>query len=182
MVDIFGANRRPLPSFALLTFVLTRLAAGHVAHDLRTHARSIEVLPPALDSRSSNFVGFSMFTNGTLSGLGLESACESALYQTVDCDAATSTLMTNGYVGSFDNATLAASVCDSGCGSSLAQLRDNVASSCGEAAELIDGLPFLGLVDMLRSNWNQSCFYDPDTGDNCNGESLTTPPLVVLTA
>ncbi|KAG6365631.1 hypothetical protein INS49_007242 [Diaporthe citri] len=119
---------------------------------------------------SGSFVGFSMFPNGTLSSLGLDldSACESALYQTVDCDDATSTLMTDGYIGSFDNATLTASVCAAGCGSSLAQLHADVATSCGEAAKLIDGLPFLSLVDMLWSNWNQSCFYDPATGENCN--------------
>jgi len=116
------------------------------------------------------FAGFSMFPNGTLSSMDLTSACESALYQTVYCDDATSSLMTSSYIGSFDNSTLTALVCDTGCEISIAQLHDSVLASCGEATDLVPGLPFLGLVDMLWSNWNQSCFVDPTTGDNCNGE------------
>ncbi|PMD34386.1 carbohydrate-binding module family 50 [Hyaloscypha variabilis F] len=139
---------------------------GHV-HHVRQLERSITNVTHALETDVA-FAGFSMFPNGTLSSMDLTSACESALYQTVYCDDATSSLMTSSYIGSFDNSTLTALVCDTGCESSIAQLHDSVLASCGEATDLVPGLPFLGLVDMLWSNWNQSCFVDPTTGDNCN--------------
>ena len=78
--------------------------------------------------------------------------------------------MTFGTFFSLNLPVLYDTVCDAGCGSSLVQLHDNVAASCGQTANLIPGLPVLGLVDMLWSNWNQSCFVDPTTGDNCNGK------------
>ncbi|RFU27962.1 hypothetical protein B7463_g8377, partial [Scytalidium lignicola] len=114
------------------------------------------------------FAGFSMFANGSLSGLNLTSAYEAALYQTINCDAATSSLMTNGYVGSFRNSTLTSLVCDTGCGNSIKQLHNSVLANCSQTAAMVPGLPFLGLVDLFWSNWNQSCFVDPVTGDNCN--------------
>lgn len=119
---------------------------------------------------TSSFTGFPMFPNGSLASLGLDSACETVLYETIYCDDETAELMTSSYLGSLDNATLTSSVCDSGCGTSLAQLHDDVATNCGAGAEFVDGLAYLDLVDMLWSNWNQSCFVDPDSGDNCNGK------------
>lgn len=113
-----------------------------------------------------------MFSNGSLSSLNLTSACEAALYQTVDCAGEASSLMTSGYVGSLENATETSLVCDAGCEVSVAQLHDAVAASCvGSSANLIDGMPFVDLVDLFWSNWNQSCFVDPATGTNCNGQS-----------
>lgn len=167
-MTILDVHRRQLPAFVLLTSIFQTCPA--TGHGITTRSKS-------------TFVGFSMFTNGTLSDLGLDldPTCESVLYQTVDCDDATSTLMTNSYIGSFDNATLTASVCAAGCGNSLAQLHADVATSCSETAELIDGLPFLGLVDMLWSNWNQSCFYDPTTGNNCNEVIAAFPNVTDIT-
>lgn len=126
--------------------------------------------------RAASFTGFSMFTNGSLSSLGLASACEAALYETVDCADEAAALMTSGYVGSFENATETALVCDAGCEESVAQLHDAVAGSCvGSSADLIDGLPFIDLVNLFWSNWNQSCFVDPTTETNCNGQSAWVP-------
>lgn len=121
-------------------------------------------------SSGTSFTGFSMFSNGSLSSLNLTSACEAALYQTVDCADETALLMTSGYVGSIENATETASVCDAGYEASVAQLHDAVATSCvGSSANLMDGMPFVDLVDLFWSNWNQSCFVNPATGTNCNG-------------
>jgi hypothetical protein len=112
-----------------------------------------------------------------LSSLNLTTACETALNQTITCDAAISSLMTNGYVGSFDNSTVTSNVCQAGCGSTIANLHNSVASGCGQTAGLIPGLPFLGIIDMLWSNWNQSCFNDPTTGQNCNGKREVPSPI-----
>ncbi|EDN91369.1 hypothetical protein SS1G_00772 [Sclerotinia sclerotiorum 1980 UF-70] len=114
------------------------------------------------------FTGFSIFSSGSLSSLNLTSTCEAALYQTVYCDDDTSSLLTDGYVDSFDNSTEEALFCDAGCESSIAKLHDSVLAACGDTEGLLEGLPFLGIVDEFWSNWNQSCFTDPTTGENCN--------------
>lgn len=142
------------------------LSHGHLHNTQRHKQRTVD----------TTFAGISMFSNGSLSSFGLTSACEQALYQNILCDDAVSSLSTDTYVGSFDNSTLTALVCDAGCEASIAQLHDAVAAGCGTTAGLVPGLPFLGLVDQLWSNWNQSCFTDPTTGENCNGESR--PSLV----
>lgn len=118
-----------------------------------------------------------MFPTGSLIDLNLTAACESALYQAVYCDDAASSLMTNRYMGSFGNSTKTTQVCDPGCAASIAQLSANVSVSCGETAGLVPGLPFLGLINMFWSNWNQSCFVDPTTGQNCNGKSSLFFPI-----
>ncbi|RAH47432.1 LysM peptidoglycan-binding domain-containing protein [Aspergillus brunneoviolaceus CBS 621.78] len=112
----------------------------------------------------------SMFQNGSLASLGLTTTCEEALYQSVACDPAISSLTSDDYLGSFDNATLTALVCASSCEKSIKQLQSSVLTGCGDEAGLIPGLPFVGLVDMLWANWNQSCFMDPTTGENCNDQ------------
>ncbi|KAJ5720928.1 uncharacterized protein N7483_008862 [Penicillium malachiteum] len=78
-----------------------------------------------------------MFPNGTLSGLGLSSACENALYQTIDCDDHISSLSIDGYIGSFDNATVTALVCATTCEISIVKLHNLVSTNCGDSAELI---------------------------------------------
>lgn len=113
--------------------------------------------------------GVTMFTDGSLSSLGLSSACELSLYSSIDCDPGLSSLATSSYGGSLDNATLTSLVCQSACGASIAQLHDSVAANCGTTAALVPGISFLALVDQVWSNWNQTCFTDLTTGDNCNG-------------
>lgn len=125
---------------------------------------------------SVTFTGFSLFTTASLSSLSLTSACETALTQTLYCDDDTSSLLTDGYVDGFDNSTLEASFCATGCRSSIADLYDSVLASCGDTEGVLPGLPFLGLVDEFWSNWNQSCFVDPTTGENCNGERVALIP------
>jgi hypothetical protein len=116
-----------------------------------------------------------MFSNGSLSSLGLITACELSLYGSIDCDPRVSSLATSSYGGSLDNDTLTSLVCRSACGTSIAQLRDSVETSCGSTAALVPGMTFLALVDQVWSNWNASCFTDPTSGDNCNGISTLFP-------
>lgn len=167
---VFNPGVRPgLHALSLSVLSQLEFVAGHVPLEAYRHI-SKGVGPRATSYEGNgSFMGFSMFPNGTLSGLKLTSACETALYQTIHCADETSTLMTGMYVGSFENQTTTALVCDSSCEASIATLHENVALSCEESSELIPGLPFLGLVDLLWNNWNQSCFIDPVTGDNCNG-------------
>ncbi|KAF7122739.1 hypothetical protein CNMCM5793_000849 [Aspergillus hiratsukae] len=132
--------------------------------------------------------GVTMFPSGSLSSLGLTSACESPLYNSIDCDPGVSALVTSSYGGSLNNATLTSLVCQSTCEASIAQLHDSVAASCGTTAALVPGMPFLALVDQVWSNWNQTCFTDPTTGDNCNDviaafpdvDDITTLPIADL--
>lgn len=128
---------------------------NHGYHQART------VLPP-----------ISMFPNGSLSGLGLESACETALYQKINCDPNVASLMAGDYLGSFGNATVTSLVCDAGCTTSIGQFHNAVLSKCGKAVEMGPGLSYLGIVDKLWSNWNQSCLTDPRNGMNCNGKPM----------
>ncbi|OQE08182.1 hypothetical protein PENVUL_c010G01802 [Penicillium vulpinum] len=112
--------------------------------------------------------GVAMFINGSLSSLGLTPACELSLYNSIECDPGVSSLATSSYGGSVDNATLTSLVCQSTCGTSIAQLHDSVAASCSTTAELVPGMPFLALVDQVWSNWNATCFTDPTASGNCN--------------
>ncbi|KAH8696451.1 hypothetical protein BGW36DRAFT_297138 [Talaromyces proteolyticus] len=126
------------------------------------------------------FAGISIFPNGSLSNLNLTPNCENSLYQKVNCDGSISILGSSSYVGSFDNSTLTALICDAGCGSSISDLHNAVSANCGNTVGLIPGLPFLGLVDMFWSNWNQSCFVDPTTNKNCNDVIAAFPNVTDL--
>ena len=121
------------------------------------------------ESTATLFTGVAMFSNGTLSTQGLSTACENALYQTVDCDDTISSLVTNDYIGSFDNSTTTNSVCSSTCEASIVELYDLVSINCGISAEFVSGVSYLSLINQLWSGWNQSCFTDPESGENCNG-------------
>lgn len=158
--------------FALFLAAAFCFAAGQAQsfshgslHTYKHHAHVRRV-----DISNTTFSGVMMFPNGTLSGLDLSSTCEDALYQTVDCDDNISSLFTDGYIGSFDNVTMTSLVCAASCEASIAMMYDSVSTSCGDSAELIPGMSYLALVNQLWSNWNQSCFVDPTTGENCNGE------------
>jgi hypothetical protein len=117
----------------------------------------------------------SLFPDGSMSGLGLTPACEAALYLKINCPSAASSLISTSYVGSFNNATLTSQVCAATCGTDIANLHQNISMSCGSTDGLLPGMPFVALVDIFWSNWNQSCFNDPTTGSNCNGENAVLP-------
>lgn len=158
--------------FPVLLAASSCFAVGY-AHSTshgRVHGTKDHAHRRTVDSTTTNFAGVVMFPSGTLSGLGLPSACENALYQTVDCDDNISSLVTNDYIGSFDNATTMALVCASSCEASIADMYNSVSTSCGSSADLVPGMSYLSLINELWSNWNQSCFVDPTTGQSCNGK------------
>lgn len=168
------------------TLAVLWVAASFFAEGNASHLRSHEHLHSARHLRQRNekdnpsFSGVSMFPTGSLSYMNLMPDCENALYQKVNCDDAVSSLMTDGYVSSFDNSTLSTLVCNAGCEAAIAKLHDAVSTNCGETTELVPGLPIIGLVNLLWSNWNQSCFADPNTGENCNGEEILPPFHIII--
>ncbi|KAJ9154856.1 LysM domain-containingprotein [Pleurostoma richardsiae] len=124
----------------------------------------------------NRFAGWPIFANGSLAGSGLSVACEAALYQTVKCDdSARNLLSADAYIGSTGNETLTTLLCDPGCDSSIAYLRGSVSAACAATPDLTTGVSFVSLVDRLWSNWNQSCFTDPSTGQNCNDDIAGYP-------
>lgn len=161
----------------LLTFtLLSGLPQAHGRHGnhrdwLRTHHHH---------KRAIGVTGWPLFPDGSLAGVGLDSACESSLYTNISCDAAASALLAPGYLGSFDNSTLTESVCSTSCETSIGNLADKIAEACADTPNLVDGVPFKGIIDTLWGNWNQSCFTDPDTGENCNGK-IQTPKTTSAT-
>lgn len=110
-----------------------------------------------------------VFPEGSLSGMGLSSACEATLYQGVSCAEEALPLMGDVPIGSFGDSKVTELVCRPVCERTIRHMRDKVALACDEE-EMIPGLPYVRLFDRFGSNWNQSCFNDPDSGKNCNGE------------
>ncbi|KAJ5757764.1 uncharacterized protein N7511_006458 [Penicillium nucicola] len=141
-------------------------AATHAGRQFHSHLHHARSLSPRTSDVS--FPGIQMFSNESLSDLGLSSTCEQALYRTIYCDATVSYMSSNSYVGNFDNSTLTALVCEDECEISISQFHDAVATNCGASAAYIPGLSFLSLVDQVWSNWNLTCLVDPTTGQNCN--------------
>jgi hypothetical protein len=157
-------------AFLLAATLLCAVAqATHsIAHGGFLHPRHL-LRARTVDTDEVSFPGLEMFPNGTLSGLGLSTTCENTLYQTINCDGNVSSLVTGDYIGSFDNSTLTSLVCAESCEASISQMHDSVLANCGASAEYVTGMSYLALVDELWSGWNQSCFVDPTTGENCNG-------------
>ncbi|KJR87858.1 LysM domain protein [Sporothrix schenckii 1099-18] len=130
------------------------------------------------------FAGWSVFASGSLVGLGLSSACEAALYQTVKCDdSARNLLAADAYLGSTGNKTLTGLVCEAVCEASIAYVRQSVAAACAVTPHLPGtNVPFVSVVDRLWSNWNQTCFVDPTTGTNCNDVIAAFPAAADIAA
>ncbi|KAH6645531.1 hypothetical protein BKA67DRAFT_527068 [Truncatella angustata] len=127
----------------------------------------------AAQQHKRDVTGWSIFSNGSLSTVGLDAACESAMYQTIACDGAASILMTESTV----NSTRTELVCTADCETSIANMASTVAEACVNTPNLATGLPLFGFVDTIWSNWNQSCFTDPETGDNCNDFLAALPSV-----
>ncbi|KAK3943075.1 hypothetical protein QBC46DRAFT_47298 [Diplogelasinospora grovesii] len=102
-------------------------------------------LEGSTDVVGDRFAGWSIFTNGSLAGKGLTSACEAALYQTIKCDdSARNLLSASGYMGSTGNKTLTSLLCDPGCDASIAYLHNSVAAACATTPQTRIGCPVEG--------------------------------------
>jgi hypothetical protein len=115
-----------------------------------------------------NFTGFTFFDDGSLDGSDLSSGCQDALYQTVYCDRTLWSMREPRYHGSLGDTDLTDSVCDAGCGRSLAQVHSSIETLCKDTPNIVLGLPAIAAVDRVWWAYNDTCFADPTTGKYCN--------------
>lgn len=114
------------------------------------------------------FPGFQLYTDDFISTLNLPSICATALTASIYCNNLLSTYTTPQWAGSLGNITLTNSVCDSGCGSSLASYFNTVQSAC--SGYNITGAPPTMLGGYVWQGYNETCLKDPTTGQYCNGK------------
>lgn len=130
-----------------------------------------------------NFSGFALFQEGSLDELDISSACADALYQSVYCDDVLWNMRNEGSHIFSGDTELMNSICDIGCGRSLAQVHNSIQSLCQSTPELLPGYPTIASVDRLWWAYNDTCMKDTTTGKYCNGEFLTMcRPLRLLAA
>ena len=70
----------------------------------------------------NHFPGWTIFPEGSLANIGLNKACEAAMYQSLKCDTSAQALLSDGYQGNIGNATRLSLMCDPGCAASLRYL------------------------------------------------------------
>lgn len=116
----------------------------------------------------NRFPGWTIFPEGSLANIGLNKACEAAMYQSLKCDTSAQSLLSDGYQGNVGNATRLSLMCDPGCADSLRYLHYSIVSACAETPYLMPGWPLVGVADMVWSHWNETCFKDPTTGLFCD--------------
>ncbi|KAI0383271.1 hypothetical protein F5Y04DRAFT_278977 [Hypomontagnella monticulosa] len=112
--------------------------------------------------------GFQLAQTGQFSGLGLASACEQTLYQTINCDAYVADLGQKVYHGSLGNDSLTDSVCADTCQTALATARTNISDTCASTPNLFEGYPVSALIDSIQTGWNETCLRDIKTSKYCN--------------
>jgi hypothetical protein len=125
------------------------------------------------------FPGFQVYSPDFISTLGLPATCQTALTASIYCNSLVSTWTSPAYRGSLDNRTLTISVCDAGCGSSLATYFNTVNSAC--AGYSITGAPPTMLGGYMWEGYNETCLANTVAVpiEYCNGKHLN-PCLVGL--
>lgn len=122
----------------------------------------------------SNFSGFRLEDDDEfLEGLGLPASCNNALTQTIFCDEFVSKYgdipTWRGVINT--NETSYESVCDATCGASIRSYWDGIVKEC--AGNIFREDWTLNLrAGWLWEAWNETCYYDPESGRNCNGKSI----------
>ncbi|TGO77641.1 hypothetical protein BELL_0097g00130 [Botrytis elliptica] len=112
------------------------------------------------------FTGFQLYKEDFVSALELPNICVTALTASIHCNSLLATYTTPQWAGSLENDTLTDSVCDPGCGSSLAFYFNTVSSSC--AGYNITGAPPAMLGGFIWQGYNETCLKDPASGHYCN--------------
>ncbi|KAI5229231.1 hypothetical protein E4T46_01629 [Aureobasidium subglaciale] len=116
----------------------------------------------------SEFLGFSMYKKGEVEATDLPSSCKTALTQKVLCDNQIADyggeLQWRGYV--FTEITSYESVCDASCGDSIRSYFDGVAKECA-GLKVFDQINTFKAGRLLEG-WTETCYYDPESGRNCN--------------
>lgn len=77
-----------------------------------------------------NFTGFQLYDTDFISSLSLPTTCVTALTASIYCDDLLATYTSPQWAGSLENDTLTDSVCEVGCGTSLASYFNTVESAC----------------------------------------------------
>jgi hypothetical protein len=116
-----------------------------------------------------DFDGYRVYTSELLQDAKLSPPCTAALSGLIRCDIYTQNFQTPSYRGSL-NATLAASVCDPGCGTSLQNWFGSVSHSC--QGQLLDGVLATKVGGFIWAGYNETCLKDRQTGLYCNGEYI----------
>ena len=113
------------------------------------------------------FPGYQLYSLDNLTNTAFPPACQTALTATIQCDAYTSQWIQPSYHGALGNATLQASVCNAGCGSSLASWYSSVQTNCA-GYTWNDGSPVDMFGGYIWYGYNETCSKDPATGLWCN--------------
>lgn len=122
------------------------------------------------------FKGFRVYElDYWLTDMLLPTACNNALVQMIMCDDIVSTWTSANYASGFLNRTVTDSVCDAGCGKSLAAYWKNVVESC--AGYQIEGYPTTVPAGYMWQQYNETCLKDTTTGKYCNGRYPSVVPL-----
>lgn len=132
-------------------------------------------------SGGRHFSGFQIFLEQEVDSMSIPypQTCRTALTQTVECDDYVEGYASLGYPGSFDNKTLADSVCDPICDKSLKSWFDNVQQNCvGFTDE--DNIPLTLLGGRMWASLNATCLKDPNSPNlsgYCVGKTVCKPPV-----
>ncbi|KAF7946088.1 uncharacterized protein EAE97_005126 [Botrytis byssoidea] len=113
-----------------------------------------------------NFTGFQLYQEDFVSTLELPNTCLTALTASIHCDSLLATYTTPQWAGSLENDMLTDSVCDPGCGSSIAFYFNTVSSSF--AGYNITSAPPVMLGGFVWKGYNETCLKDPTSGLYCN--------------
>lgn len=121
----------------------------------------------------SKFSGFLLEEESYLDHLEMPASCKNALMQTILCDDYISDYggppKWRGYVDT--NETSYESVCDASCGASIHSYWDGIVKECAGYIYQEEATLNLG-AGRLWEAWNETCYYDPESGRNCNGKLL----------
>lgn len=127
---------------------------------------SIEVSGP------TNFTGFALFEQDSLSENGLSSSCEAAMYQKINCDDIVHTFGYKSYYGTVGNKSTVDSVCADSCMADLLNFRQSINVACSSTPDFAPGIPLVAFIDSIWSGWNETCLLDTATREYCNGITL----------
>ncbi|KAH0294746.1 hypothetical protein KCU62_g111, partial [Aureobasidium sp. EXF-3399] len=147
--------------FAKDVTVLIALVEMGLVHKSNADATSL--------TEGSEFYGFQLEEAGYLDSRGLPASCINALTQMIYCDAYVYDFggepRWRGYVDT--NETTYESVCDASCGASIRSYWDGIVEECAGHNFSSNTTITIG-AGRLWEAWNETCYYDPDSGRNCN--------------
>lgn len=146
------------------------------------NALASEPIPDATSlTEGSEFYGFQLEEAEYLDSRGLPASCITALTQMIYCDAYVYEFggepRWRGYVDT--NETSYESVCDASCGASIRSYWDGIVKECAGHKFSSNTTITIG-AGRLWEAWNETCYYDPDTGRNCNGNFIRSEHLGVV--